>query len=95
MCDTNTRTDAALVQVLNILQSAKDRVKGLLRRRIAELHAVATALIKDETLDHAQVLSLPSMTSDCSPDECGLGRDPLPCVGPRRPPHLLMCWSRR
>lgn len=38
-----------------MLHGAKERVRGLLQRRIAELHAVATALIRDETLDHDQI----------------------------------------
>lgn len=38
-----------------MLHSAKERVRELLKRRIAELHAVAAALIRDETLDHDQI----------------------------------------
>lgn len=38
-----------------LLHSAKERVRVLLKRRVAELHAVAAALIRDETLDHDQI----------------------------------------
>lgn len=46
------------MQVLGILQGAKDRVQSLLRRRMGELHAVASALIHQETLDHAQISAI-------------------------------------
>lgn len=46
------------MQVLGILQGAKERVKTLLRRRMGELHAVASALIHQETLDQAQISAI-------------------------------------
>lgn len=62
------------MQVLGILQGAKGRVKGLLRRRITELHAVATALITQETLDHAQISAICQKASeDSSPEASPFG----------------------
>ena len=44
--------------MLGILQGAKERVRALMRGRMAELHAVASALIKQETLDEAQISAI-------------------------------------
>ena len=47
-----------------MLQSAKNRVRDLLRKRMAELHAVALALINQETLDHAQISAICQKASE-------------------------------
>lgn len=57
------------VQVRGVLQSAKNRVRDLLRRRMAELHAVALALINQETLDHAQISAICQKASESAAAE--------------------------
>jgi ATP-dependent Zn protease len=61
------------MQVLGILQAAKDRVRTLLRRRMAELHAVASALINQETLDHAQISAICQKAAEESTPEASPG----------------------
>jgi ATP-dependent Zn protease len=45
-------------QVSSLLHKAKNRVHELLKRRLSELHAVAEALIRDETLDSSQITAI-------------------------------------
>eukprot|EP00892_Ulva_mutabilis_P004899 jgi/Ulvmu1/2781/UM140_0011.1 len=75
-----TTRQAADKEVMALLHSAKERVHELLRRRVAELHAVAAALIRDETLDHDQISRICAGVGSAAAADSGAMDDPDPLL---------------